>query len=120
MPPTGRAPTGANLARGSSTVAIVNPDHAAEFKSFFSIDPADKRATTGLRKILDGCPDVNYNVLTTKLGGVSSRCLRYHVFGQCGLRTCLKEHVPLRLAPGGATAICNLLQPGLTAILASA
>jgi hypothetical protein len=83
------------------------------------IVPEANRASLGLRKILDGCPDVNYAVLTTMLGGNNSSCLRYHIFGQCGLRSCAKTHSPLTLAPGGATAICNLLQPGLTAVLTS-
>jgi hypothetical protein len=119
---SGRAATTANPPSRASTspAAIVNSDHAAEFQSFFYIVPADKRATLGLRKILDGCPDVTFGVLTAKLGGTNSSCLHYHIFGQYGLRACLKEHRPIRLSPGGATGICNLLQPGLSAVLSSA
>jgi hypothetical protein len=117
---TGRPPANAQPPhRAPSNTAVVNPDHAPEFQSFFAIVPPDKRATLGLRKILDGCPDVTYGVLTAKLGGTNSSCLRYHIFGQCGLRACLKEHRPIHLPPGGATGICNLLQPGLSALLAS-
>jgi hypothetical protein len=116
---TNRAPPVPTPARtGTQPTAIVNPAQAAEFKSFFSIVPPEQRANLGLRKILDGCPDVTYSVLTSKLGGTGTTCLRYHLFGQCGLRTCVKTHAPLHLAPGSASAVCNLLQPGLTALLA--
>ena len=53
------------------------------------------------------------------LGTANSTCLRYHVLGACGLRQYTKDHVPVTFPQGDPAAVCTMLQPGFTALLAT-
>ena len=99
-------------------VTHANPHHPREFQTFLANLPQAQRETVGLRKILQGCPNVNYRTVMTTLGTDSVSCLRYHIIGSCGLHECTKEHAPITIPPGGAATLCTLLQPGLAAIIA--
>jgi hypothetical protein len=91
----------------------VNPNHSPGFATLFATVPQDKRDKISLRKILAASPGVDYDVLVAKLATHGGTCLRYHIVGSCGLRTCHKEHSALNMPPGAVDTICTLLRPGL-------
>jgi hypothetical protein len=98
----------------------VNPSLDPALTTFMAQVPLDRRQTIGLRKVMDGCqPKASYNDVRAAMGPNTpdSLCLRYQIFGACGLVGCAKEHKAFGLAPGGGTTLCTLLQPGLTANL---
>jgi hypothetical protein len=91
----------------------VNPNHSPGFATLFATVPQDKRDKISLRKILAASPGVDYDVLVARLATHSGTCLRYHIVGSCGLRSCSKEHSALNMPPGAVDTICTLLRPGL-------
>lgn len=95
-----------------------NPNHQPGFAAFFARIPvAQHNKIISLKKICDACTNMDYDVIQTKLGTHVGTCLRYHLVGSCGLRSCGKEHSPLTMPVNAVTDICVLLGPGMHAAL---
>jgi hypothetical protein len=118
-PPRTGATPGRNTNNPPSPALVNdNPHLSPAFQRLFAACSTEQRKSIGLRKILDGCPgNPSYPQITAKLGASNSDCLRYHIIGHCGLRTCQKNHVQLAITPAQAQALSTLLQPGVTALL---
>ena len=99
---------------------LTNPNFCAAFRTqLHLLPPGEAREKVGLRNLLKDCPGETYSTLMRGLGTDNSTCLRYHVLGSCGLQACTKTHAPVNFPPGGADAVCKMLQPGFAKLIAN-